>query len=98
MVLVTRTAALRSVTQYEVDADGVPRISVLEMLRYRRFVDLATATAALGCGRKSLRDWELRRSTPTRESQKKLETLFGRPWAELCRTAPRHGIPRKATR
>lgn len=79
MVLVARTAALRSVTQYEVDADGVPRISVLAMLRYRRFVDLATATAALGCGRKSLRDWELRRSTPTRESQKSSKLCLAGP-------------------
>ncbi len=95
MLLSTRTAGLRSVTQYEVDKDGLPRVSLLEILRYRRFIDLATATAEVGCGRKSLRDWELRRVIPSRKNQEKLQVIFGRPWSALRRTAPRYGIPRK---
>jgi len=93
MLLAARTAQLRSMTQYEVGTDGIPHVSVLEMLRYRRYIDLATATAEIGCGRKSLRDWELRRVTPSRKNQEKLQVIFGRPWSALRRTAPRYGIP-----
>ena len=93
MVILTRTAGLRSVTQYELDHDGLPRISVLEMLRYRRFVDLKTATGEIGVTRRSLRDWELRRVCPSAANQRKLEAAFGRTWRQLRRTAPRYGIP-----
>ncbi len=78
---------------YRLVADGFPEVSVLEILRTRRYVDLETAGREIDIAPRDLRFYELRRVASRRKNRDKLERAFGRPWSQLRRVAPRMGIP-----
>jgi transcriptional regulator with XRE-family HTH domain len=85
--------SIARLAHYQVDAStGLPEMRLLEVLRYRRFVDLDTAAREIGCWPSSLRSWERGRKHPSAHFVARLERIFGKPWDKLAGNAPALGL------
>jgi len=70
------------------DAHGLRRLTVLEILRVARGWDRSDAAAAIGCDRTSVGLWERGRFEPRAEMRRALERTFDAPWDVLRSLAP----------